>query len=210
VGTTFHRSFFGAGLLLVFCAFLTGCRTRQPSEPRDRITTASSTPIAAPLADGFDYPFGKITKPSKHEAGWYDAQKFGANNHLGEDWNRTTGGNTDCGLPVYAAAKGVIVFAGEAGPGWGKVIIVRHQLPNGTLVETLYGHLQSFDKTAGEVERRERIGSIGDGGGKYLCHLHFEVRLANCPMWGQAGPGYSADRTGWTDPTEFIDANRAP
>lgn len=169
----------------------------------------SPIPIPIPRSDGFDYPFGNNPKTSKHEAGWYDAQKFGANNHLGEDWNRTTGGNSDCGLPVYAASRGVIVFADEAGPGWGKVMIVRHQLPDGTSVETLYGHLQSFVKTSGEVARREQIGSIGDGGGKYLCHLHFEVRLANCPMWGQPGQGYSADRNGWADPSEFVDANRS-
>lgn len=163
-----------------------------------------------PVSDGFDYPFGSehYSRKDKHEAGWYDAQAFGVNNHLGEDWNRTTGGNTDCGLPVYAASNGTIILANEAGPGWGKVIIVRHKLTDGTLVETLYGHLQSFARTSGEVTRREQIGSIGDGGGAYQCHLHFEVRLSNCPMWGQPGPGYSSDRTGWIDPSNFVDAHR--
>jgi murein DD-endopeptidase MepM/ murein hydrolase activator NlpD len=111
-------------------------------------------------------------------------------------------------LPVYAASKGTIIFADEAGPKWGKVIIVRHRLPDGTLVETLYSHLQSFERTGGEVNRREKIGSIGDGGGAYVCHLHFELRLSSSPSWGQVGPGYSGDSTGWTDPSDFIEANR--
>ncbi|HEX8491367.1 MAG TPA: M23 family metallopeptidase [Pyrinomonadaceae bacterium] len=109
---------------------------------------------------------------------------------------------------MYAAAKGLIVYAADAGQGWGKVLILRHQLADGTLVETLYSHLQSFTKTVGEVNRGEQIGSIGDGGGAYLCHLHFEVRLKGCPAWGATGPGYSSDSKGWTDPSRFIDANR--
>ena len=194
--------------LLIFCAGLSACKTK-PTGARERVPTPSPAATAVPLSNGFDYPFGNNPKTTKPEAGWYDAQKFGENTHLGEDWNRVTGGDSDCGLPVYAASKGVIVFAGDAGAGWGKVLIVRHKLSDARLVETLYGHLQSFGKTSGEVERRERIGSIGDGGGKYPCHLHFEVRLANCPAWGQPGPGYSADRHGWADPSEFIGANRS-
>jgi len=38
--------------------------------------------------------------------------------------------------------------------------------------------------------------------------LHFEIRLLNCRAWGSPGPGYSADATGWTDPSDFIDSHR--
>ena len=145
---------------------------------------------------------------AKDGDGWYNAQDFRANNHLGEDWNAEAGGNSDCGLPVYAASKGLIVFAAEAGPGKGKIIIVRHLLPDGTLVETLYEHLLSFARTDGEVARREKIGQIGDADGAYPCHLHFELRFSDCPAWGTPGPGYSSDATGWSDPSNFIDAHR--
>jgi murein DD-endopeptidase MepM/ murein hydrolase activator NlpD len=101
------------------------------------------------------------------------------------------------------------VFAEDAGPGWGKVIIVRHSLPDGAQVETLYGHLQSLNRTEGAVARRERIGTIGDADGAYPCHLHIELRFPDCPAWGSAGPGYSSDRTGWADPSNFIDAHRS-
>ena len=145
----------------------------------------------------------------KHDGdGWYNARDFGEVEHLGEDWNAETGGNTDCGQPVYAVANGVIIFAGEGDAGWGKVIIVRHRLADGTLVETLYGHMQTFDRTGGDVARREKIGSIGNANGTYMCHLHFELRLADCPAWGATGIGYSSNRTGWTDPSDFIDAHR--
>ena len=161
------------------------------------------------ISNGFDYPVGEtgyVTQANDGD-GWYNAQDFGVNNHLGEDWNGEGGGDTDCGEPVYAVSKGTIVYAEDAGSGWGNVIIVRHQLPDGTQVESLYGHLQSMNKTSGTVERREQIGTIGKDGWQY-CHLHFEIRLLNCRAWGSPGPGYSADATGWTDPSDFIDSHR--
>jgi len=118
------------------------------------------------ISNGFDYPVGEsgyVTQANDGD-GWYNAQDFGVNNHLGEDWNGEGGGDTDCGEPVYAVSKGTIVYAEDAGSGWGNVIIVRHQLPDGTQVESLYGHLQSMNKTSGTVERREQIGTIGKDG----------------------------------------------
>ena len=170
----------------------------------------SPTPINIPISNGFDYPVGKTKSvtQAKDRDGWYNAQDFGANNHLGEDWNGAAGGNTDCGAPVYAASKDLIMFAGKDIPGWGNVLIIRHKLPNGEQIETLYGHLQEMAKTSGEVNRREYIGTIGNGSGKYLCHLHFELRTSDCPVWGAHGSGYGEEKSGWKDPSYFIDAHR--
>jgi len=179
-------------------------------------TTTREIKVTPPLSAGFDYPVGEtgyVTEANDGD-GWYNAQDFGVPNpdfgnklHLGEDWNGEGGGDTDCGEPVYAVSKGTIVYAADAGPGWGNVIIIRHNLPDGTQVESLYGHLQSMSKTSGTVERREQIGTIGKDGWP-SCHLHFEIRFPNCPSWGSPGPGYSYDTTGWTDPSDFIDAHR--
>jgi murein DD-endopeptidase MepM/ murein hydrolase activator NlpD len=171
---------------------------------------ASPTPLIIPTSDGFDYPVGKTGRVTQANDGdgWYTAQDFGENNHLGEDWNGEGGGNTDCGLPVYAVSVGTIIFAGDSGPRWGKVVIVRHKLPDGTLVETLYGHLSSIARMSGVVARREKVGRIGDANGAYPCHLHFELRLSDSPFWGLTGHGYGGDSTGWTDPSAFIDARR--
>lgn len=164
------------------------------------------------VTDGFDYPLRSqagqfyVTQGIDGD-GYYNAQDFGVNNHLGEDWNGEGGENTDCGHTVYAVAQGTIVYA-RAATGWGNVLIVRHDLPNGGQVETLYGHLQSFLRTSGSVARNESIATIGDGGGLYYCHLHFELRYPHCAYWRQAGPGYSSDKSGWTDPSDFIDAHR--
>jgi len=185
------------------------------TDSRQGVSSASNqvapqpTPRDVPVSDGFVYPIGSNTTATQANDGdgWYNAQDFGVHDHLGEDWNAEIGGDSDCGQPVYAAAKGTIAFAREAGPGWGKVVIVRHRLPDNTIIETLYGHLQSFTRTSGDVERRERIGSVGNGDGAYPCHLHLELRFPDCPAWGNTGTGYGSNRVGWTDPSDFIDAH---
>ena len=100
------------------------------------VTSPEDAPVQppkTPVADGFSYPIGKtgVATQAKDRDEWYNAQDFGENDHLGEDWNKNSGGDTDCGEPVYAAANGIITFAHDAGPGWGNVVIIEHTLPSG-------------------------------------------------------------------------------
>jgi GH25 family lysozyme M1 (1,4-beta-N-acetylmuramidase) len=181
--------------------------------------------VVAPVistTDGFDYPIGARRRYSEANDGdgWYVATEFNeltsAGYHLGEDWNAESGGDTDLGLPVYAASNGTIVFAGPATvSGWGNLLIIQHKLADGTLVETLYGHVGSFIRTSRNVNRGEQVATIGKpppttGNPNPLAHLHFEVRFSNCPSWGIEGNGYSPtpNATGWTDPSDFLDAHR--
>lgn len=183
------------------------CSQRPAEVRRDQSPTPSSVP--AVLAASFAYPVGTghVTQAKDNDP-WYNALEFGETDHLGEDWNKNTGGNTDCGEPVLAAGDGFITYASDSGPGWGNVIILEHALPTGERVETLYGHLQAIIRSEGKVTKGEQIGRVGNANGRYLCHLHFEVRTTNCPMWNQAGPGYSRERGGWVDPSDFIDSHR--
>lgn len=195
--------------LALSCLALFGCgRYESVTAQKDRPANTSGQTAA----ESFAYPVGKSEKVTAAKDGddWYNAQDFGKNDHLGEDWNKNTGGNTDCGEPVYAAANGVIGFAQDAGPGWGNVVIIDHVLPSGEKIQSLYGHLQEMVKTSGEVKKREQIGKVGNANGRYPCHLHFEMRKENCPVWGQAGGGYSSERTGWVDPSDFIDSLSRP
>lgn len=166
---------------------------------------------AIPVSDGFDYPVGTtgyVTQANDGD-GYYNAQDFGVSNHLGEDWNGEGGGNTDYGDPVYSSANGTVVYCGNGGSGWGTVVIIRHQHSSGTLLETLYAHLSAVYVSNGQnVNRRSTIGAIGDAGGVYYAHLHFELRYSNCASWGSPGPGYSSNSTGWTDPSNYINNNR--
>jgi len=161
--------------------------------------------------NSFAYPIGEkdfVTEKNDWRYNWYNAQDFGENRHLGEDWNKTSGGNSDCGEPVFATANGRITFAADAGPGWGNVIIVEHAAADGIRIQSLYGHLESIAKTSGTVARREQIGTVGNANGRYMCHLHFEIRWPESPSWDQPGTGYSEARHGWIDPSEFIEKIR--
>jgi murein DD-endopeptidase MepM/ murein hydrolase activator NlpD len=165
------------------------------------------------IADTFAYPIGNteyVTQAKDKKDDWYNALDFGQDDHLGEDWNKNSGGNTDCGEMVYSTANGVITYAGDAGYGWGNVMIVEHTMPSGEKVQSLYGHLQEILKTSGEVKKREQIGKVGNANGRYPCHLHFEIRDESCLSWGMVFVGYSPIRDGWLDPSNFIDSRSHP
>lgn len=199
-----------AALSATSCTRSAGAPTSPLAAPPNVAPSTSPTPPDLPLVDGFDYPIGTTGKVSqaKDRDPWYNAQDFTVNNHLGEDWNLNTGGDSDCGQPVYAAANGSIVYAQDAGEGWRNVVIVEHKLADDSRVQTLYGHLQEIARGSGMVKRRELLGKVGNANGRYPCHLHFELRLSNCPSWTAPGPGYSTETNGWTDPSKFIDAHR--
>lgn len=153
-----------------------------------------------PLTDGFDFPVG-----APDARGYRDAQPFGRNHHLGSDWNAVTGGYTDLGDPVYTVAHGHVAYAGDLRGGWGNVVRVVHNTPDGPL-ESVYAHLDRIDVEVGQtVQRGQAVGTIGDAHGVYLPHLHFELRDQ---VGMDIGPGYSAHTEGWIDPTAYIEAHR--
>lgn len=155
------------------------------------------------LTDGFDFPVGK-----PNMRGYYIAQKYLQNRHLGDDFNANTGGNTDLGDPVYATANGIVTFSHDLEGGWGNTIRIVHRHPVGDMVETLYSHLDERYVNFGQfVKRGDLIGTIGTAHGLYPAHLHFEVRTqVNMPL----GRGYSDHPAppGYTAPTPFIRRNR--
>ena len=137
------------------------------------------------------------------------SQKFGKNNHLGEDWNGTGGGNSDMGDPVYAISDGVVVSAIHHKLGWGRVLRIVHNMGNREkpqYIESLYAHLNEFKVKAGTlVKKGDLIGTIGNANGRYLAHLHLELRdQINLPLGG----GYSKNTKGFLNPTTFIKANK--
>ena len=149
----------------------------------------------------FDFPVGK-----PNAKGYYNAQKFQENYHLGDDWNSVKGGNSDLGDHIYAIANGYVAATKNHKGGWGNVIRIIHQLPNKKQVESLYAHCDTiFVKQNSWVKKGQIIGTIGNVDGLYLAHLHLEIRnKINLPI----GNGYSKDTTGYLDPTEFIKTNR--
>ena len=82
----------------------------------------------------------------------------------------------ETGDPIWAAARGVVVWAGRAPAGYsgyGTMVLVDH----GEGVQTLYAHLSSVAVAVGDpVEAGDRVGAMGTTGHVTGSHLHFEVR----------------------------------
>jgi len=166
-----------------------------------RAAPPAAPPPEAAVAAHFDLPVGP-----PDATGYYDAQPFGRNEHLGSDWNGVGGGDTDLGDPVHATASGWVTSARDEGGGWGNVVRVGHALPDGSQVESLYAHLDTISVSAGMlVDRGALVGTIGTAHGQYLAHLHFELRdRVGLPLGG----GYSVDTTGYLNPTRFVREHR--
>ena len=154
-----------------------------------------------PLAIRFDQPMG-----SEHGALTYNAQRFRLNRHLGDDLNG--GLNSDLGDPVYAAGFGRVVYAGEPDPSWGKMIILAHRVPDPEnsakvrVIQTVYAHLQEmFVRPDQLIQRGEKIGTVGSADGRYLAHLHFEVRDG---PYVNPGVGYASSPLNRLSPESFI------
>ncbi|MEO6717401.1 MAG: M23 family metallopeptidase [Novosphingobium sp.] len=82
------------------------------------------------------------------------------------------------GAPIYAAAKGVVSFAGQKS-GYGNCIEIDHG--NGLL--TRYAHMSAFRAAVGQlVSAGDAIGAIGSTGRSTGPHLHFEVRINGNPV----------------------------
>ncbi|MDP4584182.1 MAG: M23 family metallopeptidase [Verrucomicrobiales bacterium] len=153
--------------------------------------------VLAPTATSFDLPVG-----SEHGALTYNAQPFQENRHLGDDFNGIGGQDSDLGDPVFAVADGQVIFAGAPSPGWGNVVMLLHETGEGEIVESVYGHLDAIRvPVGGQVRRGDVIGTIGSAKGRYLAHLHFELRRAPAL---DTGVGYGDTSQGRLDGEKTI------
>lgn len=153
------------------------------------------------ISTDFSYPVGKL----KGIKEFYNAQGFGVNNHLGDDWNGVGGGDTDLGEAIFSISNGYVSKAYDAGPGWGNIVRIVHKvsLEDSTyFVESLYAHLDEILVKEEEfVSLGQQIGTMGNANGAYLTHLHFEIRNK---VDLTLGDGYSSEFEGYLNPTTFI------
>lgn len=77
------------------------------------------------------------------------------------------------GTAVYAAADGVVIYAGNRIRGYGNMVVLRHA--NG--LSTVYAHNSVvFARKGQKVRRGSRIAFSGNTGHSSGPHVHFEVR----------------------------------
>lgn len=202
---------FRLNVLTILALWVAQCKSQQTiDEERNILEVYGYTAeyfrgllAQVPDFDGFDFP---ICKPEGK--GCYDANPFGVDEHLGEDWNQA-GNNKDLGKPIHAIGNGIVVYAQDIGGGWGNVLRVVHKIPRGQsyeYVEALYAHFKEMLPGVGtKVRRGQKIGTIGTAGGIYEAHLHLELR-SQIAM--PVGGGYSAITRGFLEPKVFIAAHR--
>ena len=134
--------------------------------------------------------------------------------HLGVDlatYNNASGGD------VYAIDAGIVadVQYSQATTGWGTMVRIRHQLPDGTVYYSQSAHLLYGSVTVSKdstVVIGQVIGQVGSTGYSTNPHLDFEVkRLDN------DGCGYLPDSDcsndsvdNYYDPLDFIEAHNQP
>ena len=200
----------------------------------------------------FDWPMGSADPTGELALGHglYVMQNYANANpdydnrkHAGVDlsWRNDLEAREAAGMPVFAAADGRVKCIEDKILSWpGRVVVLEHGLPDGTVVYSVYGHLNEPWVVEGQaVARGKSIGSILDQGD--LSHLHFEIR--DFPYWSDkknfqgtdrpeyeraptpdndvicAGRGYKPDgkdalptlrRYGWRDPVRFHYTHRPP
>jgi murein DD-endopeptidase MepM/ murein hydrolase activator NlpD len=83
------------------------------------------------------------------------------------------------GAPVYAAAAGEVVYAGNELRGYGNLVLIKHE--GGYL--TAYAHNSTLLVHKGErVARGQTIARVGATGSVHEPQLHFEIRMGRNPV----------------------------
>jgi murein DD-endopeptidase MepM/ murein hydrolase activator NlpD len=92
----------------------------------------------------------------------------GVGMHTGLDFPAATG------VPVFAAGRGCVSFAGWDAGGYGQTVAIRHRMG----MVSMYAHLSRIDVRTGQcLVGGNRIGAVGSTGHSSGPHLHFELRL---------------------------------
>lgn len=200
---------------LAWLVLLRACTSTDPATPPTppfdaAFVRLSPLEIAAlPLATRFDAPMG-----ASNGAFTYNARPFRTRQHLGDDLNGIGGWNSDLGDPVHASGAGRVVYTGVPSDGWGKMVILAHRVPDASVTRgwrvflTVYAHLEQIHVRQGDlVPRAAKVGTVGTADGRYLAHLHFEIResLSMYP-----GLGYADGPLDRVPPDRFIREHGGP
>jgi len=90
-------------------------------------------------------------------------------NHKGLDFG------VKCDHPIFAIADGKVIHSGPEG-GWGNSVVIDH----GNGLTTRSAHMPNGGpraKVRENVTKGQQIGTVGQTGNAYGCHLHFETLI---------------------------------
>jgi murein DD-endopeptidase MepM/ murein hydrolase activator NlpD len=130
---------------------------------------------------GFGYPVGDAsTSPA---GGWTVTQVVGhylntgtfVGGHLAQDI--ANGEAATAGAPVYSVADGTVLYSGANASTYVNVVLIQHDVGDGTTICSFYGHLGTVIVSAGDpVARGEQIATVLDWQaqfGEANSHLHY-------------------------------------
>lgn len=187
----------------------------------------TSAPIVeAPLAPSFRMPVASPKISLGYGKDWLDAAYCDHGKlllHTGLDLNIRSQST-----PVFAAANGVVRYARSYGSkvingrhyDWANVVVLEHKLSDGSLVTSLYGHIEFAGKVKDAssegkvtVNKGDQIGAIS--GRTSPPHLHFGIRRGKfdvalsrygaLPQCGQAEKDKKPPfPDNWVEPEQFI------
>lgn len=139
----------------------------------------------------------KETKISKHLKQRSENQKIKNKNHINLEWPVEKGVilrsfdlrpeqlhegiliKAQSNTMVHAASDGRVLYAGDDGTSYGKIIIIKHKNP----FITVYAHLDKiFTKKDKIVKQLEAIGEAGVADGANSSQLHFQLRADRLPV----------------------------
>ena len=171
---------------------------------------------------GFDSPVGTTVERSGTTVwpgAWMDSNPFlnqyAIGYHTGADLNlNKPTWDLDRGMSVHAASLGVVTYASVIrNSSWQGLIVIEHELHDGSRVYTRYGHVEKIEVEPGDKVRRGDqiavIGKSGGSGGNY--HLHFDVSLSDVLFLKPTHwPGFTYGEVvkNYTDPLQFILTHR--
>jgi outer membrane protein assembly factor BamB len=150
--------------------------------------------------DGFDFPVPGIDV-THTDFGVYRARFGGLHTGIDVAFGQL-------GAPVRAVARGRVTYSNIEGWDTEKgVVVIQHTLPDGSLVNSLYGHMEelngySFPPMDACVERGDIVGAVG-APSLSRPHLHYEIRTR---YRHEGGPGYTQVNPmelGWLHPVDF-------
>ena len=181
----------------------------QPLKPKQSITAPIAAAADPPVAEVFTYPLRSgagvnygVPVGIVHDDTHMEWLGYGIRNldqwgikcygvdwarmiHTGEDWYRLDGANT-AGTPVYAIADGVVALQSPGISYPGNVVMIRHRLPDGSDIYSMYGHVTNVSVVQGQqVRLGQQIATViyqrytGRTPGEhpsYDSHMHFELR----------------------------------
>lgn len=143
---------------------------------------------------------------------WVDANGYARWYKLPTGWAWHTGADlnlnkphfdADAHAPVYSIGDGEVYAVGKYG-SWGGIVCVRH-----TDCLSRYGHVEKMQVFISEsVTRGQLVGYIGNAGGRFPYHLHFDIARLDSRMARVPGdwPGVNKERVlrDYYDPAKFL------